>query len=109
MFKRLNRAKSGQIDLCEQDVLEGRCLRALALGREGDADLGEEALHSCRGSRAAEVLASHHLEVGELLLVLQPPHHRVVLALVLGGVATFTLYGLTFIECVFKPLNVFRV
>ena len=25
------------------------------------------------------------------------------------GVATFTLYGLTFIECLFKPLNVFRV
>ena len=56
MFKRLNRAKSGQIDLCEQDVLEGRCLRALALGREGNANLGEEALHSCRGRWAAEVV-----------------------------------------------------
>ena len=44
MFKRLNRANSGQIDLREQDVLEGRRLRALALGREGNANLGEEAL-----------------------------------------------------------------
>ena len=71
MFKRLNRVNLGQIDLREQEVLEGRRLRALALGREGDADLGEEALHSCRGRWAAEVLASHHLEVdGELFLVL---------------------------------------
>ena len=30
---------SGQIYLREQDVLEGRRLRALTLGREGDADL----------------------------------------------------------------------
>ena len=55
----------------------------VALGRKGDADLGEEALHRCRGRRAAEVLASHHLEVGKLLLVLEPPRHRVVLALIL--------------------------
>ena len=92
MFKRLNRVNLGQIDLREQEVLEGRRLRALALGREGDADLGEEALHSCRGCWAAEVLPSHHLEVGELLLVL-----------------TFKLHGLTFTECLFNTRNVFRV
>ena len=57
----------------------------VALGRKGDADLGEEALHRCRGRRAAEVLPRHHLAVRELLLVLEPPGHRVVLALVLGG------------------------
>ena len=72
MFQRLNRANSGQIHLREQDVLESRRLRALALGREGDADLGEEALHRCRGRRAAQVLPRHHLEVGNLLLVLEP-------------------------------------
>ena len=66
MFKRLNRAKSGQIDLCEQDVLEGRCLRALALGREGDADLGEEALDRCRGRWAAEVREEHTCSPGRV-------------------------------------------
>ena len=56
MFKRLNRANLGQIDLREQDVLPRVAaseLRALALGREGDADLGEEALH--RRSTVSEV------------------------------------------------------
>ena len=35
----VNIKQSGQIYLREQDVLEGRRLRALTLGREGDADL----------------------------------------------------------------------
>ena len=77
----LSNHESGQIYLREHDVLEGRRLRALTLGREGDADLREEALHSCRCCRAAEVLACHHGEVGELrgVLLLLPPVERVPL------------------------------
>ena len=50
---------------------------------EREADLGEEALDRRRGCRAAEVLPRHHLEVWELLAVLEPPKHRILLALVL--------------------------
>ena len=35
----VNIKPSGQIHLCEHDVLEGRRLRTLTLGREGNADL----------------------------------------------------------------------
>ena len=54
-----------------------------AFVREGDAHRREEALDRRRGCRAAEVLPRHHLEVRELLAVLEPPKHRILLALVL--------------------------
>ena len=56
----------------EENVGERAGLARLALLGEREADLGEEALHRCRGRRAAEVLPRHHLEVRGLLLVLEP-------------------------------------
>ena len=69
----VNIKQSGQIYLREQDVLEGRRLRALTLGREGDADLGEEVLHRCRGCQAAKVLPHHPLGAGPKPALLWPP------------------------------------
>ena len=71
----------GQVRLREHEGLERLGLRVLAKLGEGQAHLGEEALDRRQGCRAAEVLPRHHLEVRELLLVLKPPDHRVLLSL----------------------------
>ena len=70
------------VELGEDDVGD-RCRRgSLAPIGEGDAHLREEALDGRRARRAAEILARHHREVGELLGVLLPPVERVPLRLV---------------------------
>ena len=85
-FKRLTPGivtRGGQVCVGERDFRESLHLRVLVLGREADAHLGEEPLDRCRCRGAAEVLARHHLEVGELLPVLQPPVVDLLLALAL--------------------------
>ena len=73
----------------------------------------EEALKDI-GLTAANLVEEVEDEESEVRSQGQPgPRASTAMASCVGegprGVATFTLYGLTFIECLFKPLNVFRV
>ena len=106
VFKRLNRANSGQIDLREQEVLEGRRLRAVSFSACHSLPrwfTGLAAAGVARGSgRLLRRLATRHLG-GQDAVFGQRRGKRG------GGVQTFSMRGLTFNECLFNTRNVFRV
>lgn len=80
---RVNHTYLRKVGLRKCNITQGGWVRTLPLCCERDPHTGEEALHRCRRGRAAKVLPGHDCNVGELGLVLAPPHESVLLRLVL--------------------------